>query len=1465
MAPYLYHKARHHKIYKIAKYNQKIRNLSQYGIPKNRIRPNYHFMLPFFYKAIIPPHIPPKSLQLFLDLSSRNQHRRHLPFPQRYLPLLINQTKTNSSTVFRYSHNMFATNLLFFEMPVYTLLPIFAANTLPQLTMKYSLLAFIFFVLASVFASAGYALDNYYFAIIGKSKGLSQTDVKAIIQDSNGFMWFGTRNKLNRYDGKSFTVFNCYDPVAKKQNNNVSSLFEDKEQHLWVGTDKGVFILNPQTGVFSYMDTKTAEGMTMTDWIADIKEDRNGNIWIVVPNQGLFRYIYRSGILRFYAFGESNIPDHGSPQSICIDQSNRIWIGTNGKGVYLYNETTDQFTQYLGDAQGNTLADENIYTMADDGEYLILGIHEGKLRKMNKRKNVVVDMDAPEVHYKIIRCIAKLGDRLWIGTQAGIYIIDEDNETVHIHNDPMCGYSLSDNQVGKIYQDREGGIWVGTNAGGINYLSSSVLNFTRYIPLSQKETISSKRIREITEDDDQNIWVGTDDAGVNIFSPTEKTFKKLGRDIGDKLTSEQSLCLLNVDGNIWVGLFKNGLDIISSKDYKVKHYSGQQLGLNESSIYALCEDRHGNIWLGNGWGVYKGDRKTLQFANMPEFGLCYIYDIIEDSHGNMWIATMGNGVFKYNLESQKAEHYLHDLDNEHSISSNSVSSITEISNGDIWFATDRGGICKYNPRENNFQRISLPEGLPDDSAYKIAEDKNGNLWFGTNNGLIQMNPQDFSFHVYSTDNGLPSNQFNYGSAFTSSSGELFLGTSEGLISFFPDKINKNNFVPPVYITYIRPNNEKSSGKPESEERIKNFPEASRVVLQHDRNNIELGFVALSYASPTANQYAYKMENLDKEWIYTKDNQSATYANLSPGEYRFIVKACNNDNVWNEEGASIAITILPPWWRTWIAYVGYIIATTLCLLGINRYYVFRTKKKNQEKLRLFESEKERELYSSKIDFFTNVAHEIRTPLTLINGPLETLVEMDIEEPVIRKNIEQMQRNVMELLTLINQILDFRKIDANKITMNFTNCDIAAIINDVYQEFLPMALSHNKKFLLTLPKDKVYTRVDRESFIKILNNLFSNAVRYSDTHIEVDLEVREKEFCLTVSNDGEIVPADMVDKIFDPFYQLKKNANINASSGIGLSLARSLTELHHGTLIYQCLDDLNVFILTVPLNEVTVQEEESIEMFNDNSTELQSKQEKILVVEDNIELLSFMTDKLSQSFAVEKATNGAEAWDIILSKNISLVITDIMMPIMDGFELCKKIKSDIEYCHIPIILLTAKNDLNSKIKGLETGADVYIEKPFSFKYLITQLNSLLENRKREREAFMKKPYVTSQSIGLCKADEELINKIIAIIQDNITDSNFGVERLSEITNMSRSSLHRKIKALSGIPPTDFIRLIRLKKASELIAEGRYRTGEVCYIVGINSPSYFIKLFQKQFGMTPKDFEKQQKMSTNNDFKI
>ncbi len=1329
--------------------------------------------------------------------------------------------------------------------------------------MKRYILGIVCFIGLMTLQAQDYSF-KYYFTVINGHNGLSQTDIKAILQDSEGFMWFGTRNKLNRFDGNAIRVFDCYDPVTNKRNNNISSLFEDKNKHIWVGTDKGIFIFDPVYETFTFVNDSTRNGIKMRDWVSDIKEDSDGNIWIVLPNQGLFKYENNARLVH-YSFGDTKIPDQGNPQCLCIDRSGRLWVGTNGKGVYLYNKESNKFSQYLGDNNsGETLSGENIYKMCDYGDELVIGIHEGKLRKLNKRKNTLTDVDAPEVHYKIIRDVVCFGDELWVGTQSGVYVVNElKNKVSHIYNDPMCPYSLSDNQIGRIYRDRENGIWIGTNLGGVNYLPRREIEFIRHVPLSSRYTISSKRVRELVEDENGNIWVGTEDAGVNIYDPRTGAFKKLGRDVGTNLSSEKSLALLSDNGRVWTGFFKKGLDIIDRKNYSIRHYSGEQLGLNESSIYALCEDRNGKIWIGNGWGVYVGDKETMSFSRLPQFGLNYIFDILEDSNGNIWVATMGSGVYKYNPKDGTTKHFVHHEGDETSLSSNSVSNIKETSTGEIWFSTDRGGICRYNRAEDSFTTFSEKQGLPDDTAYKILEDKNRDLWFGTNKGLVKFDPETGKCEVFTIDNGLPGNQFNYKSALMSSSGIFYFGSSEGLISFDPYQTQKNSCVPSVFITKLLIGNKEVTLHSDKSLLQKSVLYTDKITLNYDQANIGFEFVTLSYVAPSANVYAYKMDNIDDDWVYTRDNHNVSYANMHPGKYTFRVKGSNNDGVWNEKGSAIEIIVLPPWWRSPIAYIVYCFLIVFIFYLWFRWYERRNEIKSAEKQKLFESEKEKELNSSKIDFFTHIAHEIRTPVTLINGPLESMLEMDITDPEIKKNLQIMSRNTSDLLGLINQLLDFRKMDSSRMQMNFVMINMSDLLRSVFQKFEPMALSANRHMNLFLPESDVYVSADRNSLAKMLNNLFTNAIRYSDDRIEVRLEIEKTDFKVIFLNDGQLIPSELKEKIFDPFYQMRKNANKPSSSGIGLYLARSLVELHHGSLSFEERNGMNCFVLKLPVGQkeevadVLPADESFMVEYNDVDDEKQNA-EVILVVEDNEELLNFMVDKLKHQFAVEQAQNGVEAMKVLGEKNIDLVISDIVMPEMDGFELCRNIKSNIEFCHIPVVLLTAKNDLDSKIEGLKMGADIYIEKPFSFQYLLAQLTSLFDNRKREKEAFMRKPFLPASSMGMNKADEELMAKLIGIIEDNITDPNFGVERLSEIVFMSRSSLHRKIKVIAGTSPADFIRLIRLKKATELITEGHYRIGEVCYLVGINSPSYFIKLFQKQFGMTPKEFEKQQRQS-------
>ncbi|NDW10792.1 hybrid sensor histidine kinase/response regulator transcription factor [Dysgonomonas sp. 520] len=1322
-------------------------------------------------------------------------------------------------------------------------------------------ISLIILLLFSSVLAVGESSDNYYFTTISGESGLSQNNVKCILQDSWGFMWFGTRNRLNRYDGKSIKVFDCKDVIADVENNNITALYEDADKKLWVGTDEGIYIYNPFKESFSFFNEATAEGKTISGWIADIQSDTFNNIWIVVPRQGLFRYNFQEKKLYCYRFGNSLPPNEGKPQAICIEENGKVWVGTNGDGVFLYNRSSDSFQQLLGDKGDDTLQGEHIYTMCDYGDEIVVGIHEGKLRKLHKLKNTLSDVAAPDVHYKIIRHVVRFGAELWVATEAGVYIINELEKTVvNLHEDPMSDFSLSDNMTERIYRDRENGIWIASYFGGVNYLPQRRSVFEQYVPLSRSNSINSKRIRELKEDELGNIWIGTEDGGLNLLDTKNGTFSYMKRADNSSQDYRKSLGLSVIGNNqVWVGFFKSGLDVINIQNKQLAHYSAGQLGLNEASITAILEDHSGKIWIGNAWGVFVAQRGMMKFERIDEIGSTYVYDLFEDSDGMIWIASMGMGVYMYNPQNESVKHFTHNGKDTGSLSSNAVSSIMEDSKGYIWFSTDRGGICRYDKKTGHFTSYSIKEGLPDDVAYKILEDRKQNLWFGTNKGLIKFDPTTGKvLRIYTKNDGLPGNQFNYKSALKTRSGKFYFGGLDGLIAFNPDNFRGNDYMPPVYITKLTSFNKEIDVETSNSPLTESIIHTKKLVLKHNLSNIGFDFSALSYVSPSANQYAYKMEGLDDDWTYTTHNQSASYAKLPPGKYLFRVKASNNDGIWNEDGAEIEIEVLPPWWQTSIAYIIYLVATLFLIFFAIRWFLKKKEKQNAEQRHLFEIEKEKELYNSKLDFFTNIAHEIRTPLSLINGPLESLSEMNINDAEVNKNLSIMGRNTEKLLNLVNQLLDFRKVDSNNLALVLSGQNISSLVKDVVMEFEPVASKNKKNLRLHLAENEVQASVDRSEFLKIMNNLLSNAVKYSEQNIDVYLSADAECFVISVQSDGELIPENQREKIFEPFYQLSKDKDSPSGSGIGLSLVRSLVELHNGQIYLETNAGINNFLLKFPLTQQNavkalpdkdlICEEEAVQQKGNGL-------ESVLLVEDNPEMLTFIADRLKGVFAIETASNGSEALAVLQEKNVDIIVSDVMMPDMDGYELSRRLKQNIEYSHIPIVLLTAKNDLNSKIQGLESGAEAYIEKPFSTNYLISQLTTLLNNRRRERESFIHKPFIPVQQIGINKADEKFMERIIDIINENITETDFTIDRIAEAVFMSRSSLNRKIKAITGLTPTDFIRLIRLRKAAELLQNGEYRIGEICYMVGFSSSSYFIRLFQKQFGMTPREFAKQQ----------
>lgn len=1323
---------------------------------------------------------------------------------------------------------------------------------------------------------------NYY---VTSAKKLSQNNVKAIIQDSKGFLWFGTKNGLNRFDGKEIRIYNCDDEEKGIGNNNISALFEDENKNIWVGTDRGIYIYDPLSEKFHYFNIATGTGVTMSDWVAQIAEDKEKKIWVIIPNQGVFRFDIESNVLSHYPFIIASNQTFKHPQCITILKSGEIWVGTNKDGLYHYNTRTDRFDQHIVDRNGASIKNDMIYSTCEYGDYIVLGVHEGELKKYDYNNNTFSVVNSPDVHHKIIRDVKVFNNELWVGTEQGIYIIDEDEgKTELIRSDPMIGNSLTDNKIYTMYQDNEHGVWIGTVFGGVNYIPSQTLTIDRYVPSQQKNSISGKIIRDLKEDQNGNIWVCTEDNGISVFDPKKQSFEQIIPTGGTQFIPQ---AILENQGEVWIGMFKNGIDIYNLKTKTLKHLSPEQLGIDESSIWALLQDRKGTIWLGNAWGVYSSDKNNLKFERHNEFGYNFIFDIYEDTKGNIWVCTMGNGVFKLNPMNKSIEHYVYNREDPDGISSNSVSSVTEDKKGNLWFSTDRGGICKYMKETNNFKSYSKGEGLPDDVAYKIVEDNEGLLWFGTNHGLVRFNPETEAIQVFTERDGINNDQFNYKSGIKTRSGKLCFGSINGLMAINPTEIKRPNFTPPLYITKLLIFNEEVKVNEKGSPLTNSIIYTDEVSLNHNQNSLGFEFASLSYSSSSNYKYAYKLENFDKDWTVTNDGRSVSYTNLSPGNYSFRVIATNSLGEWGDNETFIKIFIQAPWWKSTAATYLYILLFLIGFITFVYLYDRTQKKRYTQKQVLADNQREKDIYNAKIEFFTDIAHEIRTPLILINGPLEAILEEDdIDPPAIRKNMLIMEQNVKRLLDLINQLLDFRKIDERKFVLNLTKVSLNDLVTKTVNRFQLMIEQKEKQLSLHIANNILIANIDQEAVIKIISNLMNNALKYSDRIIRVDLYATDDNIAhIRVVNDGAPIPDDLSKKIFEPFYRTTKVSKI-PGSGIGLSLASNLAKLNNAELILDTTASLTTFILSVPIcgyEEKTTQiiEEtqedsgsisvtypeqnilpniiekvvpDSFESQDAEEDEPEQKENSILVVEDEPEVLNYLSGRLEKYFNVYTATNGVEALKVLNEKYVNIILSDMIMPEMDGLDLCQNVKSNEDLAQIPFILLTAKTDMDSKLKSLEIGADAYIEKPAAFNYLHKHINMLLKNREKEKKAFLNKPFFPVQKMKVSKSDEKFLDRIIEIISHDLANPELNVKNLADKLYMSRSGLHRKVKQITSLSPIEFIKLIRLKKAAELIQGGEYQISEVCFMVGINSPSYFSKMFLQQFGVTPKEFAKE-----------
>lgn len=1289
---------------------------------------------------------------------------------------------------------------------------------------------------------------RYYFRTMDIRNGLSQNTVYQILQDRKGFMWFGTKDGLNRYDGLSFRVYKKENSSLRK--NFITALYEDAEGNIWIGTDGGVFIYHPVYDSFTAFDKVSDSGSSIKDFVTMIENDEQGNIWISVENQGVFCYKPASGQLLNFLH-DSELPN-----------VTRFWLRGNTCWVALYADnlyyTKDNFKsplQPFKDADGNEVFKNDIINWQVNGPHNCIYVASlNGLTEINLTSGKVRRL----LHTYVRTLQFRNDDELWVGAESGLYIYNLATDHVTHLTVPQQddSYALSDNAIYSLCCDRENGMWIGSYFGGVNYYPRQWTYFEKFYPRDDLNYFG-RRVREICEGNDGTLWIGTEDKGLFNYNPETGKIEPFRHPA--IYQNVHGLCL---DGDdLWVGTFSGGLNRVNLRTRQVKHYAKgeSEHSMIANDAFTICRTAAGDVWVGTTSGLLMYNRATDDFTRIPQLKNMFVYHMLEDFNGNLWIATFANGVFCYNVRNQEWRNYLCNDNDSTSLSYNKVISIFEDSKKRLWFMTLGEGFCRYNPDTDTFTRYDMSDGFPSNTIYKMVEDLRGNLWLTSNYGLVCFNPDTGVKHAYTTANGLLSNQFNFQSGYCDKKGRIYLGSINGFIAFDPGTFVENTFLPPVVITdfylFNKPLLVGSPGSPLQ----KSITYSDEIELDADQNSFSFQVAALSYQAPEMNRLEYRLEGFDREWYRVGPKSVINYSNLPYGSYNLRIRGSNSDGKWNETERVLGIHIRPPFYLSSWAYTIYVLLSVCLLCGVVYYYRKRTRLKHRQAMEAFEHEKERELYTAKIDFFTNVAHEIRTPLTLIKSPLENVLASGSVSDEIRDDLEIMHLNTNRLLDLVNQLLDFRKTETQGFQLNFVECDVVELLNITYKRFKPLARERDLTLTVDMP-DKLMASVDKEGLTKIISNLLTNAVKYGGSYINITLKQEDGNLRLSVANDGPVVPSDMRSEIFKPFVQYKEGMlRAVSGTGIGLALARSLAELHEGTLCMTDTTDENCFLLTLPLRHAqtfTVGHESSL-MTADGVLEKKDDEHDrpcrytVLVVEDSPDMLAFVARQLATEYCVLTASNGIEALEVLGKETVNLVVSDIMMPEMDGLELCERLKSELDYSHIPVILLTAKTTMQAKIEGMKLGADVYIEKPFSVEYLKVCVSNLLDNREKLRAAFTHSPFVQTGSVAMTKADEAFLKKLNGIVVENMENPDFGLDEMASLLNMSRSSLNRKIKGVLDMTPNDYIRLERLKKAAQLLKEGEYKINEVCYMTGFNTPSYFTKCFQKQFGMLPKDF--------------
>lgn len=1283
------------------------------------------------------------------------------------------------------------------------------------------------FCLIYAFCGQASAERYYYFEHLNTTDGLPSNTIYCSLQDHAGFMWIGTRDGLCYYDGKSFIRLSEIAPLHN-MTGPVLDIIEEQNGKLWFSSSVGVGYFCPNTEEAGMIDLP---GDSMC-W--DLETDGKGNIWCAADM--LFRYDTEKSGMHTYSFGESR------PVRLAMDSLGTLWVLMHDGTIQTYDRLNNTFIIQ------NPSERIKLIEPVSGGRMLVATINEEvHLLDCASLNSKLIYSTPPHAKIKSL-CESEAGE-FWIGTDSGLFIRREkdDYEGEALHDDATPA-SISADYITCIDKDLSGNMWVGTFYTGLNIWKDMREEMMVLFRNPSENSIKGKVIRSIEPDRTGKIWFCSEDGWLSNYDP--RTRKVNNWQIKENINMHD---IIIEDDNMWICTYGHGLYLIDLDMRKIdRHYD-----LPDNYVTSGIRTSSGDILVGTKSGLYRYDRETGSFIGIKSMDRHFIHCIYQDGRGTIWIGTYGRGVFCLDKEGNILAGYRKG-DGPTCLTSDHITSFFEDSRNRIWITTEGGGVCVTEPEcriENlEFRSITMEDGLSSNVTSAVAEDKDGTLWISTTNGImnISSNGKDVIGQLNS-GNIVTGYQYSYGAVYASSGGSLYFGNTDGLISFMPSLLKDRKTGWELYITSVEAKNS-DNVIPLVSKGISDTDYSEIRVRHKDASSISISFALPDYSTRNT-IYRYNLNKGKREsFSGTTSNNTIDLAGLRPGKYMFEVGTVG-DTV---EPKQLSINILPHPLLSWTAYVIYTITGILVIVFSLFQIENKRKRERARQLAKLINNKEKEIYNAKINFFTNITHEIRTPLTLIKMPLDKIISSGNYTEESRKDLMTIKANTDRLLSLTNNLLDMRKMESNELQMSYLKEDLGKIVRKAAGMFEQMAMDRHITMTIRMPDEPLTIMCAKDSVLTIVINLLSNALKYGKSNVSIIVSSPGRNLAeVRVESDGEIIPEQDRERIFQIFFQRESAVKAGQGTGLGLPYARTLANMHNGRLYLDAnVTEMNSFVLELPVfqkEEVIIPPPVEMQPVERKEAAFDTARHTVIVVEDSEEMRNYLAEQLSVDYNVMTAANGADALEIITTEKIDLVVSDIMMPVMDGCELCNSIKSDSDISHIPVILLTAAVGTETRIETLEVGADGYIEKPFPIELLKSNIANLFKNKEISYRQFINKPLTHYSSVTASKVDQEYMEKLHDFIMKHISESDLNIETLTMQLGTSKSSLYRKLKANTGLSINEYVRLCRLKQAAELLSSQKYKINEVAFMTGFSSASYFATCFQKQFDLTPSEFVK------------